>query len=107
MNTGKSFRLHPEAANDIEEIWQYIADDNVEAAGRVRKALLQSIQSLTTHPRQGILRPDLTSHPVRFKLVGNYFIAYAYEETPLWVLAVFHARRHPRVIAAMLRSREA
>jgi len=29
MNIGKSFRLHPEAANDIEDIWQYIADDNV------------------------------------------------------------------------------
>jgi|GEM_PF-347496 len=65
------------------------------------------MRALASDPRQGILRPDLTSLPVRFKLVGNYFIAYAHQETPLWILAVFHARRHPRVTAAMLRSREA
>ena len=32
--------------------------------------------------------------------------AYAPEELPLWVIAVMHGRRSPRVMAAILRSRE-
>jgi hypothetical protein len=38
--------------------------------------------------------------------VYEYVIAYAPEKTPLRVLAVFHGRRSPRVIAAILRGRE-
>jgi hypothetical protein len=38
--------------------------------------------------------------------VHEYLIAYAPEERPLWVVAVIHGRRDPRVIAALLRSRE-
>ena len=39
-------------------------------------------------------------------LVRDYLIAYAPEKKPLWVIAVFHGRRNPRVIAAILRSRK-
>jgi hypothetical protein len=30
--------------------------------------------------------------PVRFRLVGNYLIAYAPDESPVWVIAVLHTR---------------
>jgi hypothetical protein len=36
----------------------------------------------------------------------DYVIAYAPDKTPLRVLAVFHGRRSPRVMAAILRGRE-
>jgi hypothetical protein len=36
----------------------------------------------------------------------DYVIAYAPDKTPLRVLAVFHGRRSPRVMAAILRVRE-
>jgi hypothetical protein len=38
--------------------------------------------------------------------VGEYLIAYAPEEKPLWVVAVMHGRRSPRVMAAILRGRD-
>jgi hypothetical protein len=41
---------------------------------------------------------------MRFKVVREYVIAYAPETKPLWVVAVFHGRRSPRVIAAILKS---
>jgi hypothetical protein len=44
--------------------------------------------------------------PLRFILVREYLIAYAPDEKPLWVVAVMHGRRSPRVIAAILRGRE-
>jgi plasmid stabilization system protein ParE len=34
------FRLHPEAAHDITEIWEYIAADSQHAARRVRQEIL-------------------------------------------------------------------
>jgi hypothetical protein len=52
------------------------------------------------------MRPDLTGRPLRFIAVREYLIAYAPEEKPLWVVAVMHGRRNPRVMAAILRGRE-
>jgi plasmid stabilization system protein ParE len=57
-------------------------------------------------PHQGYRRPDLTSRLLRFTLVREYLIAYAPDEKPLWVVAVMHGRRSPRIMAAILRGRE-
>jgi plasmid stabilization system protein ParE len=51
-------------------------------------------------------RNDLTSRPLRFWLVRDYLIAYAPDEKRLWVVAVLHGSRNPRVMAAILRGRE-
>jgi len=106
MITTGGFELHPEAAQDIIDIWEYIANENPVAAGRVRQEILQAIRDLVSFPRAGHRRPDLTARPLRFKRVRDYLIAYAPEERPLWVVAVLHGRRNPRVMAAILRGRE-
>jgi toxin ParE1/3/4 len=106
MTAGRSFVLHPEAARDITEIWEFVARDNPPAAGRFRNEILEAIRNLTAFPRQGHTRSDLTSRPVRFHNIRDYLIAYAPDETPLLVIAVVHGHRNPRTIAAMLRSRE-
>jgi len=64
------------------------------------------LNALVPFPGAGHQRPDLTSRPLRFIVVREYLIAYAPEEKPLWVLAVLHGRRSPRVMAAILRGRE-
>jgi plasmid stabilization system protein ParE len=76
MTVGRGFKLHPLAARDTADIWTYIAEDSPQAA-----------------------------RPLRFTIVHEYLIAYAPEEKPLWVIAVMHGRRNPRVMAAILRSR--
>jgi plasmid stabilization system protein ParE len=101
------FILHPEAANDIIEIWEYIASDSPEAARRVRESILKGIQNLVPFPHQGHYRPDLTSRPLRFIHVRDYLIAYAPDETPIWIIAVMHGHRNPRIMAAILRGRTA
>jgi plasmid stabilization system protein ParE len=68
--------------------------------------IFDGIRGLVALPHQGYRRPNLTSRPLRFKLVREYVIAYAPEKKPLWVVAVFHGRRSPRVLAAILRGRE-
>jgi plasmid stabilization system protein ParE len=106
MTAEQGFRLHPLAAQDITEIWEYIAEDNPLAARRVREEILRRIRAVVPFPNQGRKRPDLTSRPLRFILVREYLIAYAPEEKPLWVVAVMQGRRNPRVMAAILRGRE-
>lgn len=99
------FELHPGAASDIAGIWEFLAEDNIDAAGRVRVEILDAIRKLVAFPRQGHKRTDLTSRPLRFHTVRSYLIAYAPDEKPLLIMAVLHGRRNPQVIAAILRGR--
>jgi plasmid stabilization system protein ParE len=100
------FVLHPDALTDLTEIWEYIAADNPSAADRVLAEIQEAIRALVPFPQLGHVRPDLTLRPLRFQLVRDLLIAYAPEERPLVVVAVLHGRRNPRVIAALLRTRE-
>ena len=106
MTAGEGFDLHPLAAQDITDVWEYIADDSPQAARRVREEILAAIRALVRFPNVGHRRTDLTSRPLRFIVVREYLIAYAPDEKPLWVVAVMHGRRSPRVMAAILRGRE-
>ena len=104
MSSG--YALHPEAFADIDELRDFIAQKNLNAADRVISEIFDTIRGLVTFPHLGHQRPDLTSRPLRFILVREYLIAYAAEEKPVWVVAVMHGRRNPRVMAAILRGRE-
>ena len=100
------YALHPEAFSDLDDIREHIAEDNPDAADRVITEIFDGIRGLVAFPNQGYQRPNLTSRPLRFKLVREYVVAYAPEKKPLWVVAVFHGRRSPGVMAAILRGRE-
>ena len=102
--TGYAF--HPGAASDLEEIWDYLAEGSVDYADRVVEEIHDELSSLVRFPHQGHWRRDLTGRPVRFRLVRDYLIAYAPLKRPLWVIAVLHGARDPRVLAAILRGRE-
>ena len=106
MSGKPGFALHPLAAQDITGIWEYIAEDNPLAARRVREEILNALRAVVPFPQSGHKRPDLTGRPLRFTRVRDYLIAYAPEEKPLWVIAVMHGHRSPRVMAAILRGRE-
>ena len=99
------YAFHPEAFEDLNEIWEFIAQDSVNSADRVVEQIHEAIRSLTATPHQGHRRSDLTSHPLRFWRVHSYLIAYAPDERPLLVIAILHGRRNPRVMAAVLRER--
>jgi toxin ParE1/3/4 len=100
-----AYALHPEAFADLDGIRDYIARESPDAADRVISEIFDAIRGLVRFPHQGHRRPDLSSRPLRFILVREYLIAYAPEEKPLWVVAVIHGRRNPRIMAAILRSR--
>jgi plasmid stabilization system protein ParE len=41
------FVLHPAAYEDLDEIWEYIAADSLDAADRVREEIYEAIQSVS------------------------------------------------------------
>jgi len=84
----------------------YVADDSPTAAELLLDKIESALENLVSFPHRRYRRPNLTSRTLRFRLVGEYVIACAPDKDPLWVVAIFHGRRSPRVIAAMLRGRE-
>ena len=76
--TGVGF---PPIADDLDDIWEFVAADNPDALDRVVTDILDAIEALVSFPQQGRRRPDLTSRPLRFRRVFDYL---APDEHPLW-----------------------
>jgi len=53
-----NYRLTPQAAEDLFEIWRYVTGDNEEAASRVEKAILDTCGFLANAPLSGRLRRE-------------------------------------------------
>ena len=61
----------PRSFDDIDAIREYIAEDNPNAAKRMITEIFVAIRSLVSFPNQGYRRPNLTTRPLRFKLVKD------------------------------------
>jgi plasmid stabilization system protein ParE len=84
----KPFILTPRAAQDVGDIWDYIADDSIEAADRVLDALEKAMYRLSKTPGVGHVREELADRRHRFFPVYSYLIVYRFETKPLQVLRV-------------------
>jgi plasmid stabilization system protein ParE len=61
-----SYTFHPDAFADLDEICEYIAQDNVDAADRVLADIHSTLTTLAGSPQIGHRRLDLTARPLRF-----------------------------------------
>ncbi len=89
-----------EARGDLLEIWEFVAQNDLDAADRVEQEIEQAITRLTRIPRLGHIRSDLTSKPVRFWAVYSYLIIYDPEARPLEVVRILSGYRD---VAALLK----
>jgi plasmid stabilization system protein ParE len=67
-----SYRLTPQAVDDLFEIWSHIASDDPAAADRVEEAVYEACTLLGNTRLAGRIREDLTALPLRFWLVQPY-----------------------------------
>lgn len=82
----------PQAVEDLDAIWWFIAEDNRDAADRVEREILATCHRLAKHPRMGTKRQDVTPLPVRFWTVPrfpNYVIVYRPETVPMQVVPFY------------------
>ena len=61
--TGYDF--HPEARLDLDEIWEFIRTDNLDAADRVIAEILSAIRALVPFLDQGHKRPEFSEKLLR------------------------------------------
>jgi plasmid stabilization system protein ParE len=95
--------LGSDAVLDLEDIWDYIAADNVVAADRWAAKLFDAFEGIARMPGIGHRREELTAYPVLFWTVGAYLIIYRAEEhRPVEIVAVTQGSRD---IPSLLRRR--
>ena len=91
--------LAPEALQDLQGLWDYIATENLDAADRVIDTLFAAFERLAAMPGLGHRREDLTDRPLRFWTVDVYLVIYRAEQTPIEIVAVTRGRRDiPRLL---------
>lgn len=81
------------AQKDLEEIANYIAQDDLRAAIKVLDAIQHEFESLCEHPNIGQEREELTTKPYRFLPVYSYLITYRYDQKELKIVRVLSAYR--------------
>lgn len=87
------FFYSPEARRDLLEIWEFIAQDNLDAADRVEREIEQAMVTLAANPKLGHSRRDLTTRPVRFWTIYSYLIIYDPESRPLEIVRILSGYR--------------
>jgi len=94
-----TYVLSPDALQDLQDIWDFIAFDNAQAADQLEDEFFEAFEKLARQPRMGHTRSDLTERDVRFWSTGSYLIVYRERLEHLQVLAVLHGSRDvPEVI---------
>jgi plasmid stabilization system protein ParE len=96
--------IAPAARDDLKEIWNYIAQDSLDAADRVAERLQDAVLRLGQFPGSGHMRRDLADQrPMLFVAEGSYLILYRVTQHSVEIAAVLHGSRD---ILAVLRERE-
>ena len=81
-----------EAAQWLEEIYNYIAAESPGAAHKVVNGIYERIQQLRKHPRLGQRYEPITDREVREIVYGHYRIAYLVKtEKRIEILGIFHS----------------
>lgn len=87
-----SFRFLPAARDDLHEIWDYIAQDNLEAAEQLVERIEELCEMLATHPHLGRRREELAANLRSFP-TGNYVIFYQPITDGVEIVRVLHSSR--------------
>jgi antitoxin ParD1/3/4/toxin ParE1/3/4 len=96
--------LGRDACQDLDDLWDYVAEESVEAADRLIARLFKAFEALARNPGMGHTREDLTKFPILFWPVGNYLVIYRAKGPLIQIVAVVHGKRD---IPAFLRRRGA
>ena len=86
------YRVSDVARSDLDEIWFYIAQDNVDAADRFLGAIVSRFPKLAAMPQIGRARRELSPRLRSFP-VGRYIIFYRLIEKGVEIARVLHGAR--------------
>jgi toxin ParE1/3/4 len=81
-----------QARTDLDEIWHYVALDNVAAADKLIDTIAEKCSFLASSPETGKKRPDLRADLRSFS-VGNYVIYFHRISGGIEIVRVLHGSR--------------
>lgn len=87
------YLLSEDAELDLNGIWEYIAEDNIDAADNWINKLFDAFEAIGYTPGIGHKREDLTDYPVLFWPVESYLIIYRAASGPVEIVAVTQGSR--------------
>lgn len=82
----------PVAEQDLDDIWTYIAEENLAAAERVQHDILGATRRLLEFPLMGVARDELGTD-MRMVPCGSYLIFYRPSAEMIEIVRVLHGRR--------------
>lgn len=82
---------YPEAESDLDEIIEYIFQQNPTAAIQLEDLILTSAQNLSFMPYVG--RPSYSFGSRELVVHPNYMIVYRISETSVFITAIVHTRQ--------------
>lgn len=74
----------------LQEIYEYIQQDNPDAALRTVRGIRERAQVLADFPEIGAPYADRARRAIRILLYGHYRIAYRVKQGEVDILGVFH-----------------
>lgn len=87
-----AIRRLPAAIADLDAIWDYIAQDNPDAADQTVARIFSATRRLADFPSSGTRRPDI--HPTAQSIpVGAYLILYRLQDEAVEIVRVLHGAR--------------
>jgi plasmid stabilization system protein ParE len=92
------FVLTARARLDLLNIWNYIAEDSIDAADKVVGELRAAFEGLADMPGKGHIREELVDPRHRVWSVYSSLIIYRVNTTPLQIVSVVHGARDLRAL---------
>jgi toxin ParE1/3/4 len=85
-------RRLPRAIRDVDDIWEWIASDDLAAAERWTRHIVEATDRLIEFPNSGTPRPELAAG-VRSIAVGRYVVLYRVGPDSVDIVRVVHGAR--------------
>ena len=88
--------LLPAAYSDLDEIFDYIMADNLQAAVSILDSIMQSLRRLENYPHSGapLLERSLKKFNFRMVMVDPYIAFYRFIDNRVFVYRVLHGARN-------------
>ena len=83
---------HPKTADDLLEIWLFVARDNVRAADRLLDLIEEKFNRLAEFPEIGHAREDV-GPGIRAMPVRRYLVLYRQRRDRIEIVRVVHGSR--------------
>ena len=87
-------RLTPRAEAELYDIWATIAVDNMAAADKLFRRIMDRIGLAADNPMMGVSRSEL-SPTARILIEGRYITIYEPQPDGVTVIAIVHGMRDP------------